>query len=554
MADMKKETIEAAEETAAVTDTEIQHPDGNDDALESFLSREHEDKKTVKTGKSRKTILMLIIAAVVVAGLVLALILIRSTPVTSEDSLESAGITLDVSEDGVHEAAVTVDENGNILQNGTGSLLSYVPADISEINVENQDGSFTVTSSTPEGEATIYKLIGFEDYTLQAGIADEIASHSAALDFGKIISADGNLSDFGLDKPRAKVKIKYNDDTTAVIRVGNDAAGENAGAYVAFGSSDAVYLVNSDDVSCFFYSVNSFISRDITDTMEDSDNTEFSTLTISGTHFNEPITIEPNKDDAIDAAYIVTSPRRMYANATESYDIAGNIRGLYAEEVVCVNPSKSQMQSYGLSEPYAKAEASYADTDIILIASAPGDDGLVYIYNPDKNVIYTIQLAAVSWAKTSLDLLLPENPLNVRIKYVNGIHFTAGDTDFSIDVDSTTETVTDDDGNEQEVTNTTATCNGKTLSEENFSIFFQNLNAIKNQGSTDSNGKEKMMSVTLTYSTDRDSDTLTVYSSDATQYTLELNGEKIGVASKSFIDNLIKGANNLINDEPVNSL
>lgn len=554
MDDMKKETTETIEETTAVNDTKIQNADDNDDALNSFLSREREEKKPAKVGKSRKSILILIIAAVVVAGLVLALILIRKTPVPLEESSEPAEISLSVNKDGVHEASVPVGENGDILQNGAGTLLSYVPADISEINVENQGGSFTVSSSTPEGEATIYTLIGFEGYTLQEGIADEIASHASALDFGKIISVDSSLSDFGLDKPKATVQVKYNDDTTAVIHVGNDAVGESAGTYITFGSSDTVYLVNSDDVSPFFYSVNNLISLTITDTVEDSNNSEFSTLTISGTHFKEPITIVPNTDKAINAVYLVTSPRRMYANATEGYDIAGNIRGLYAEEVVCVNPSKSQMQSYGLSEPYAKVVASYPDTDITLSASAPADNGLVYIYNPDTNVIYTIQLAAVSWAKTGLDLLMPENPLNIKVQYVSGIRFSAGNTNFAISVSSSSETVTDENGNEQEVLETAATYNGETLDETNFSVFFQNLNAIKNQGSTDSKGKNVVMNVIFTYSTGRDSDTLTVYSSDATQYILELNGDIIGTASKSFIDNLIKGANNLINGEIVNSL
>lgn len=550
MDDIKKETVEVIEETTTENDT----PADNDDALSSFLGREQEEKKPAKVGKSRKSLFILIIAALVVAGLVLALILIRQTPVPIEESSEPAEISLNVGEDGVHEAAVPVDDNGNILQNGTGSLLTYVPADIREINVENPDGSFTVTSSTPEGEATVYTLIGFEGYTLQDGIADEIATHAAALDFGKIISADGNLNDFGLDKPKATVQVKYNDDTTAIIHIGNDAVGESAGTYVTFGSSDTVYLVNSDDVSCFFYSVNDFISRAITDTVEDSNNSEFSTLTISGTHFNEPITIVPNTDEAVNAVYLVTSPRRMYANATEAYDIAGNIRGLYAEEVVCVNPSKNQMQSYGLSEPYAKVVASYPDTDITLSASAPADDGLVYIYNPDTNVVYTIQLAAVSWAKTSLVLLVPENPLNIKMQYVSGIRFSAGDTDFAISVSSSPETVIDESGNEQEVFDTVASYNGEKLDETNFSVFFQNLNAIKNQSTTVSKGKNVVMNVILTYSTGRDSDTLTVYSSDSAQYILALNGDTIGTASKSFIDNLIKGANNLINGETVNSL
>ena len=551
---IKKEPIEEAASPETAPDTPAEKAEENT-ALDSFLSREQEQRKTVKPVKKRKPILIVIIALVIVAALVVTLILVRHrTYQKSEGVTDPAEITLDVGKDGVHEASVALDENGNILQNGSGSLLTYVPADIKEINVENRDGSFTVTSTTPEGEATVYKLVGFEDYTLQEGIADEIASHVSALEFTKIISANGNLSDYGLDKPLATVNVSFNDGTTALIRVGNNAAGEDTGAYVAFGSSDAVYLVSSETVKPFLYSVNSLISLDITDKMEDSDKSEFSTLTISGSRYDEPITLEPNTDKAIDASYIVTSPRRMYANATESYDIAGNIRGLYAEEVVCVNPSDNQLSSYGLSEPYASVKATYPDTEITLHASAPNDDGLIYLYNPDKNVIYTIQLAAVSWAKTGLDLLTPENPLIVNKAYVSAIDFSAADVSFKLDVTSSTETVTDGDGNEQEVTTTTATYDGKELTEQNFSIFFQNLTAIKNQGSPDGGKGSTVMSVTYSYTTDRSDDTLTVYTSDATNYILEMNGSVVGTASKAYIDSLIEGAQGLIKGENITSL
>ena len=447
-----------------------------------------------------------------------------------------------------------MDENGNILQNGSGALMSYVPADIKQIDVENKDGSFSVTSHTPSGEATVYKIVGLEDYPMQEGIADEIASHSASLSFTRVIDADADLADFGLDKPRATVTVKYNDDTSSVIRVGNEAAGE-AGSYVGFGTSNAVYLVSSEDIEPFLYSVNNLISLDITDKNEDSENAEFSTLTISGTHFDKPITIEPNKDEAIGAAYVLTSPVSIPANAIEGNDIAGNIRGLYAESVVCVNPNDDQLASYGLSEPYATAKASYPDTDITLHSSAPNDDGTVYIYNPDKNVIYSIQLAAVCWAKTGLDLLMPENPLNVKIQKVESVDFAAGDTDFTVDVSTATDTFTDDDGNEQESYTTTATYNGKDLDDQNFTIFFQNLTAVKNLGKAEDNGKDKVMSVTMHYTTDRSHDTLNVYtSSDGSKYVMELNGLTIGTVSRSYINDLITGADNLIKGEPVAGL
>lgn len=565
--DLINEEISEAEETAPVLDTNeavqasqdnipaVSDDEDTDEALKSFLDREQEDKGEKKPAKSRKPLIILIAAIAAVAILVALTVFLRSQPKRSDDDeFKSAQLSLSVNDDGVHEAKVDVDEDGNILQNGSGALMSYVPADIKKIDVENSDGSFSVKSETPSGEATVYKIVGLEDYPLQEGIADEIASHSASLEFIRVIDADADLADFGLDKPRSKVTVSYNDDTSSVIRVGDAAAGE-AGTYVGFGTSNAVFLISNEDAEPFLYSVNNLISLDITDKNEDSENAEFTTLTLSGTHFDKPITVEPNKDEVSNASYVLTSPVSIPANAVEGNDIAGNIRGLYAQSVVCVNPSDDQLDSYGLSEPYATAKASYPDTDITLNSSAPNDDGTVYIYNPDKNVIYSIQLAAVCWAKTSLDLLMPENPLNVKIQKVESVDFTAGDTDFTVDVSTAADTVTDDDGNEQESYTTTATYNGKELDEQNFTVFFQNLTAVKNLGKADGAGKDKVMSVTIRYTTDRSADTLDVFtSSDGSKYVMELNGVTIGTVSKSFINDLIAGADDLLKGDPVAGL
>lgn len=545
------DTKKTAEETLPENKKGDASPSPPDDALERFLSREPEKAEKPKSGKSRRGVIALIAAIAAVAVLAVVLVLVRSQPLPSEEIALPAEVSLSVNENGEHEAAVPVDENGEIRQNGSGSLLTYVPSDIAQIDVLNDSGSFSVTSETPSGGSTVYTLVGFEDFPQQSGAADEIATDAAALNFTKIISPDGELSDFGLDEPTAVVKVHFHDGTAATVRVGDNAAGE-AGTYIAFGSSSAVYLVDPTSVDSFLYRVTQFISREITASAEDTDSA-LQTLTISGTHYPEPITLEANTDEAIDAAYLVTAPRRMFANATESYDIAGNIRGLYAEEVVCVNPTADQLRTLGLSEPYAAVTAVYPDTTVTLHASAPADNGLVNLYYPDKNTVYSIQLAAVCWAKTSLDLLMPETPLNAKLPYVSRVDFKAGSTDFSVEVTTTTETVTGDDGTEQEVTDTTAIYNGETLSTQDFSIFFQNLNAIRNQGAADGTGDE-VMRFTFTYTTGRAPDTMAVSASGTAKYALTLNGEQVGSVSKSYIDKLIEGAQSLIAGDPVPSL
>lgn len=550
----KTESTEPVADTTENTiETDIEEQDENDSALNSFLSREQEGKKPKPAGK-RKPILILIIALAAVAILVTLLIVLSSHPPKGEDTVTSADLSLQVNEDGVHEAKIAVDENGKIEQNGTGSLLTYVPSQIKKIDVENQDGSFSVTAETPSGEATVYKLVGFEKYPMQEGVADEIAKHCSEINFTRIIEANANLADFGLDEPRATAKVTYTDDTSSIIRVGNDAAG-GAGTYITFGSSNDVYLVNSTDVESLLYNVNQFISLSITDTMQDSENAQFSKATISGTRYDDNIVLVPNKDESIEAAYLLQEPLSVPANAIEANDVAGNIRGLYAEAVVCVNPSEDQFASYGLSKPYAQVNASYPDADITLQSSAPKDDGIVYVYNPDKNVIYSIQLAAVCWAKTSVELLMPETPMNAKLRYIDEISFSAGDTDFTLNVKTDVKTTTDDNGNEQETADSTATYNGKDLNTDDFNVFFQNVTMIKNLGAAESGGKDKVMTVTFRYTTDRSADTLTVYTgSDSSKYIMEYNGNTIGTVSKSYISSLIEGADNLVAGKAVAGL
>lgn len=527
-----------------------------DDALESFLNREQKETKPVKTGKLNKRVLIIVIAAVAVVGLILLLIFTRSRTVqgsTADEALTTpAEITATVNEKGEHEAEVDVDEKGEIIKNGSGKLLEYVPADIKSIKVENAKGSFTVNSYTPEGEATVYTLEGFDNVALQKGVADEVATACAEVEFIEIISPNGKPADFGLDKPRATAHITYHDKTTATLRVGNQAAAE-AGTYISFGDSNAVYLISNDKVTALMYSVNDLIDHEITANAENTETLALKSMTISGSRYSQDITIVPNTDEAIDAQYIVTSPRRMFAKETESADVVNAVRGLYAEEVLCVNPSSGQMSSYGVADPYAKVTATYSDATITLYASAPGDDGLVSLYNPDKNIIYSIQLAAVSWARTSVEDLMPETVLPAKKTALSRIDFSAGGQSYTIDVTQRTDTSRTEDGEDEEVTVTTAKVGDTALSDANFSVFYQNLTGIRNTGESAGSGSE-LMRFTLSYTTGREPDTVVVYDAGSAQYPVELNGTAAGTASKAYIDSLIEGAHALVKGEDIKSL
>lgn len=514
-----------------------------DDALESFLSRSTAPEKGGKAPKKKKLsrgAIALIIAIIVVAILSCVIVIVLNQPavpaVSEEDDrtvAKPAEIAPTVDEKGEHQAQVETDAEGEIEQNGYGELLSYTPSQIVKIDVENTAGSFTVNASTPEGGATVYTLTGFEGYDLKEGMADAVANDAAALSFTTVASVGGKPADFGLDKPRATVTVAYDDNTRAVIRVGSEADG-GAGTYVTFGDSDDIFLADNESVDSFLYNVLDLISYEITTKAESVEDDAFSVIELTGTHYPDPITLVPNTDEAFKNSYCLTSPYEMFADNFEGNDISGSIRDLFAESVVCVNPSDAQLQSFGVADPYAAVHAVYPDAEFNLCCSAPTDDGLVNLYNPDKGIIYTVRLDALGWANTDLDQLLPKIVIELNKTAVSAIDVKTSDASCSMTVKTKTETVTNDSGDEEEVLTTEAYLGGKPLPEVSFAVFFQNLNGMNNLGQVTDPGNTVIYEAKISYTTGRADDVLTLYDNGGRSCPAALNGVLIGSVSKSY--------------------
>ena len=89
-------------------------------------------------------------------------------------------------------------------------LISYAPADIKKIDVENETGKYTVLSSTPTVESenssgtlekltanTVYTLVGYEDMELNTGSPDTLADDASSVTATKIVNDGSKKSDFG---------------------------------------------------------------------------------------------------------------------------------------------------------------------------------------------------------------------------------------------------------------------------------------------------------------------------------------------------------------------
>ena len=485
--------------------------------------------------KKKKTLIIVIIAAAVLVGVMLLLIFLPKGS-GSDSSTVDEGVAMKTvtDKDGMHQAVVETEPNGEIKNNSYGTLIKNIPADIKTIHVENKKGTLDVISNTPKGEATVYKLKGYEDYALQSGIPDKIANAAAKLDFSKVASQSGDKkSEFGLDEPRATVTVTYNDKTKAKFIVGSDAP-QSAGTYIQFGTEPTIYLCDTETVSAFDLGLNDFMDLNINKTADTAENNDASSITISGSGFDSEIVLKPNKDGKNAASFVMTSPSGGYANESEASLISGGIRGLYADSVEMVDPSDDQLKKLGLLSPHAKITAVYPDVTVKLIGSKPDGDGKVYIMTDGGKVVYKLFSEKAAWTATSYEKLLSDYVISPKMDSLSGVTVKADKTyDFSLD--TKTSTKTDDEGSETTSTTTTVQYNGKDVDLGKFTTYYDDLSLIKlSEKKSKSFSGSPEISVTYTYS-DGTTDKAEFYAAGNEFYTAVLNGKAVGSCYKADV-------------------
>lgn len=459
------------------------------------------------------------------------------------------------------------DHKGNILVAGIEELISYVPADIKSVKVENEYGSFEILSETPteiatdaEGkeevltDATIYTLVGYEDAPIETGKPDAVANDAAAIKTTNIVDITGaNPEEYGLTKPRATATVEFNDGVKRVITVGNNAP-DDVGAYIQVDGDKAIYLVAVEDVDSFLYKLTAMFDVTITDTFSSEGDANPTEVKISGSNFPQELVFVPNTDKTVSAAYYqMTSPTKWFANVSNASNVLGSLRSVRAEEALAYKPDTATLNKYGidLNNPYAEINAVFSDTTVHLYASKPSDDetAMVNVYNPNSKILYSIGSPKVAWVTTSYEDMVFEHIIKSDLGSIDTIEITANSKSYTFDVN--TETKVDAEGNE--TTTTTVKSGNKTLDTSKFDVFFQNLeSATVNSVKTGSVSGTPTLTVKVTYNGDKTADTFTFYKGDVNKYNFSVDGTNImGDVFATYVDRIIEDAPKAANGEDV---
>lgn len=549
------------------TETVVEEDKDYDTLLDKFETPRKTSSSSKKKNNHLKALVICVVAALALAGVGAYLIFAPRGGSDNEISSGSAAIKSEVGKDKVREVKVKTDSDGKIKENGSGELVGKVPADIKTINIKNNSGSYTINANTPKTktketdpdtgkavyktEATVYKLVGYEDFKLQSGIPDEVANACSTLTFKSVSAEDAssNLSDFGMDKPRAVANVNFTDGTKAVITVGSDAA-QKLGTYVMYGSEKTVYLCDSDTVSKLLYSVNKFISNEINKSISDESKSKLNSLTLSGSKFKDAITIKPNSDSThFSTEYLLTSPVSSFADDTESTTVTGAVRGLTAESVAAVKPSS--LSKYGLSVPYAKLSAKYSDTTVNLLASKPDSKGNCYLMKMGGKVIYNIGRAAIPWVDTTAQKLITKYVFKPELASLKQMSVTCSGKTYNFDIKTTVTKTTDDSGEESSSSDTRTSYNGSELEEGNFETYFQNANLLTKAEKTAGSAKgNPALVIKYTYESGRKADTVSFFK-NGSKYIASVNSKSVGTVYSNYIEKLISQTPKVAQDKEV---
>lgn len=538
-----------------------------DDILNKFETPEVSKASTKKKNGHIKGLVVVIAVAVALAGVGAALLFAPKEDAKTE--IKGPAAVKNEVKDNVHEVEIKTDSNGKIKENGKGNLIEKVPADITKIKINNNRGDYEISSYTPKTktnetdpttgkvkektDATIYKIIGYEDFKLQDGVADEVANACSTLEFTSVSAenAADNLKDFGLDKPRATVTVTYTDNTKSVFKVGNDAA-QNLGTYVMFGSGKTVFLCDKEKVSKFLLGINDYISHTINESASDASTSEFKTLTLSGSKFSRSVTLKPNPDTKhVTAANIMVSPIQTYADDSEASTVTGAVRGLMAKSVAKVNPSSSDLSNYGLANPYAKLHAEYSDTTVNLLASKPNSKGDCFLMKDGGKVVYIIASASIPWVNTTEKKLISNYVFNPELSGLKNMSVSFKGKNYDFNIKTTTVKTTDDKGEENTTTETTTKYKGKNLDEGNFETFYKNVTLLTKaeKGNSSASGTPAL-TVKYTYSGSRNPDTVAFYKSGA-KYIATVNSKSVGTVYANYIEKIISQSPQVADDKEV---
>ena len=309
----------------------------------------------------------------------------------------------------------------------------------------DKDKIVSMTLKTPKSEFAFAKkdknwvVTGLEDIKLTQSKVDSLAYDFAILNADTLISENGNLSDYGLDKPLATPKITLSDGTEKKFILGSLTPTGNS-YYFKMNDDAKIYTISSSTGEDFIKDLAGY--RDTTIATVDAKSlVQFKILR---NNTNIEIKLKDEKELAKDTSgmnsWKMISPYQLDVNT----DVVGKqiFEKLSFEVKDFIEDAPASYTKYGLDKPKYVISFTEKDKSPITIELGNDNEGAIYARLVGSKEVYTINAQTVAYK--DIDPLSMVNSLVYiqQIDKVTAITLTLDNNTYILKINGTGDSAT----------------------------------------------------------------------------------------------------------------
>lgn len=446
---------------------------------------------------------------------------------------------------GIAYAALMLNPASDSEDEDSSAALTEIDSDsVTKIDVELRDGdSFAIEYETTD-DGTTYKMTGGnEDGRYDENVMSELLSTASAVSGTLVEPSCTELDTYGLDSSDAvdTVTVTADDkDTTLLFGLTSDALG---GTYCRSADNTDVYFVSSDTVETLLAPQDDYLLMQVL-TSYYSLSTDMESMTVSdlnGVKFSVEKRDTGDMDDDVASAYsdyVITAPQSCSANDTAlSTGILSDLQdGLTANSIAKSNAKKKDLSKYGLDDPKASIELTFAnDSETVLVGDTDGDT--TYVMTKGGSTVFCCNSESFafldddSWTdyRSSQLIELAESQMQT-------VTMTEGKKSYTAEF----EYVPADENEDDDTDKMTGTLDGEEIDEDAISQIYSALTNLDFTAETDPQTADSpllSLSVTLTDGTEH---TLSFIKGGSREYIADVDGSGyIYTVSKADYDTLV---------------
>ena len=209
---------------------------------------------------------------------------------------------------------------------------------------------------------------------------------------------------FGLEDPRARVVLDFEEQGTRTLVIGDVAPG-NLGVYVRMDAHPAIYLSPVFALDNFLRPYLDFLNMSVTPL--GTWPPQFESMTLGGRvrESSGEIVLVPDPDNW----FRLEQPMRQEMSPFVGPSVVQSVFGIQAAGVAAVQPSRADLDALGFDAPWATVSVTgWWGGDFTLHATQPDAGGMIFLYREGMNLLYTATTHEMYWLDAQFyEVMLP---------------------------------------------------------------------------------------------------------------------------------------------------